>query len=86
MSLCLENGSKVVIDPINDIIFLDGHELSLLDLLAMARYVLTNTDLKPGDPRLQFLQYVQSMKQVKGYNPGQMRLAASGPALLSHQP
>jgi hypothetical protein len=58
------------------------YKIPLEDFLAAAEYVLTNTDLEPDDPRLQFVQLVQSMKQVDGYDPGRKRLVASESATL----
>ena len=91
MSLSLDLGTKPRLevqtfecDPgggNTKIVYLGEYEISLEDFLCMADYVLTNTDLKPNDPRLQFVKCVQSMKKVKGYNPGRERLEASEPAI-----
>jgi len=43
-------------------------EIDLDDFCVMARYVLTNTDLMPDDPRLELLKQVKRMRTVKGYN------------------
>ncbi|MEK7664306.1 MAG: hypothetical protein AAB340_02645 [Patescibacteria group bacterium] len=66
-------------------VHLGDYEISIEDFLVVAKYVLTNTDLDSNDPRLQFVKCVQSMKEVKGYNSGQKRLAASEPAVLPPQ-
>lgn len=62
-------------------VYLGDYEISLEDFLVTARYVLTNTDLEPNDPRLQFLKCVRSMKEVSGYNPKEKRLSTSEPAV-----
>ena len=64
---------------------LGDYEISLEDFLVAAEYVLTNTDLEPNDPRLQFVKCVQSTQETDGYNPGRKRLAASEPAVLPTQ-
>lgn len=63
-------------------VHLGDYEISIEDFLVAAEYVLTDTDLEPNDPRLQFVKCVQSMKQADGYNPGRKRLEASEPAVL----
>jgi hypothetical protein len=57
-------------------VFLGDYEISLEDFLAAAEYVLTNTDLEPSDPRILFVKYVRSMKEVDGYNLDRKRLEA----------
>ena len=49
-------------------------EISLTDFLAAAHYVLTNADLGPDDPRRQFVECVQKMREVPGYNQNETRL------------
>lgn len=64
-------------------VFIGDYEISLMDFLAAAEYVLTNTDLKPNDdPRLQFVKCVESMKEVDGYNADMKRLKSSVPAVI----
>lgn len=55
-------------------IFLGDYKISLKDFLTATKFVLTNTDLKPNDPRLRFVRCVQSMQKIQGYNPGRKRL------------
>lgn len=78
MSLSLVMGTKPVglvvktydgFGSTETIVYLGDYEISLIDFLVMATYVLTNTDLRPDDPRLQFVKCVKSMKEVDGYNP-----------------
>jgi hypothetical protein len=60
-------------DTIVGTVFIGEYEVSLVDFLKAAKYVLTNTDLEPNDPRLQFVKCVQSIKKVDGNNPGKTR-------------
>ena len=55
-------------------VFVGDYEISMADILVVAHYALTNTDLKPHDLRLQFVKCVQAMKVIDGYNPGNQRL------------
>jgi len=48
--------------------------ISLPEFLKIVEYVLINTDLEPGDPRLEFLRKIGSVEEVDGFNPGQKRL------------
>ncbi len=46
-----------------------GHiEISYRDFLAMAHYVLTNTDLEENDPRLAFVKAVGKLQVGLGFN------------------
>jgi len=88
MSLVLEMGTQpaglqVKTFGFDNTVFLGDYEISLKDFLVVAKYVLTNTDLEPNDPRLQFVKCIQSMKETDGYKPGQKRLETSEPAVLS---
>jgi len=73
MSLSLDRGTvpKGLIiktwGPGNDVVFLGDYEISMEDFLVAAYYVLTNTNLKDKDPRLQFVECVRSMRETKGY-------------------
>jgi hypothetical protein len=83
MSLSLDRGTKPVglriktygLGPLEklgqkvDVVYLGDYEISLKDFLFAADYVLTNTDLRPNDPRLTFVEHVQSMKVVETFNP-----------------
>jgi len=87
MSLILERGTSptglsIKTHPFSDTVYLGDYEISMEDFLISAHYVLTNTDIKPDDPRLQFVKCVQSMREVSGFNSSQKRLAASEPAVL----
>ena len=66
-----------------DNVYLGDYEISIEDFFFAAEYVLTNTNLYPNDPRLQFVKCVKSMKKVEGYNsPSQKRLQSSEPSFL----
>lgn len=71
--------------PMGNTVYLGDYEVSLEDFLVAAKYVLTNTDLEPNDPRLQFVRCVQSMKEVEGYNPNREHLESSVPAVLLNE-
>lgn len=81
MSLRLDLGTKPAglevrtygIGPVN-VVFLGDYEISQKDFLIAVEYVLENTDLEPNDDRLQFVKYVQSMKEIEGYEPRRKRL------------
>lgn len=86
MSLFLDLGTKPAglkvktegtIRSMVNTVFLGDYKISLEDFLVAAAYVLTNTDLEPNDSRLQFVQYVRSMRIIEGYNRGKKRLEAS---------
>lgn len=83
MSLSLDLGTKPngleISMWFDNTVYLGDYEISLIDFLVAARYVLTNTDLEPDDPRLQFVKCVQSMKEVDGYNPGGKHLESDVP-------
>ena len=49
-------------------VYLGDYEISMKDFFIAAEYVLTNTDLVPNDPRLQFVKRTQSMQEVDGYS------------------
>lgn len=81
MSLLLAQGTR----PTNlrvktlgvgeDPVLIGEYEISMLDFLAAAEYVLTNTDLRPGDPRLKFVRRVSAMRRVEGYHAAKERLS-----------
>ena len=89
MSLSLDLGTKPAglevktfgFGSMGNTVHLGDYEISLEDFLVTAEYVLTNTDLEPNDPRLQFVKCVQSMKEVDGHNPNRKRLESSVPAV-----
>ena len=90
MSLFLDLGTKPAdlkvktfgFGSMGNTVNLGDYEISLEDFLIAAEYVLTNTDLEPNDPRLQFVKCVQSMKEVDGYNPSKKHLESSVPAVV----
>lgn len=56
-------------------VFLGDYEISMSDFMDAAHYVLTNSDLKPNDPRRGFVERVKTMREVDGYNAGEKRFA-----------
>lgn len=88
MSLSLDRGTKpagleVKTRGLGSIVDLGEYEISMEDFFIAAAYVLTNTDLEPDDPRLQFVKCVRSMKEVDGFNSGRKRMESSVPPVLS---
>ncbi len=65
-------------DPLQTI-HLGEYEISMVDFLYAAAYVLTNTNLEKNDPRLQFVEYIRAMKVIEGYHPGGKRLKSDVP-------
>jgi hypothetical protein len=82
MSLTLDLGTKPAglaiktygFGPMGQTVYLGDYEISLKDFLIATEYVLTNTDLDPDDPRLEFVKAVGSMQETDGYNKGGKRL------------
>lgn len=74
MSLILNRGTqpkglKAKTIPVGEaVVFLGDYHITMKDFLELAYYVLTNTNLADGDPRLQFVESVRCMKLVKGYS------------------
>lgn len=64
-----------------DFVALGDYEISLEDLLLTVHYVLTGTDLRDKDPRLQFVKSVMAMRTVDGYNKGRLRLETEVPPI-----
>ncbi len=60
-------------------------EIDFSDFFAMALYVLTNTDLKQDDPRLNFLEIAKRMSLVDGFTKGQQRLGFTEPDTLKEK-
>jgi hypothetical protein len=90
MTLLLERGTqpeglgvKTLGGPLGNIVFLGNYQISLEDFLFAAEYVLTNTNLKSNDPRLQFVKCVKSMKKVEGFGSGGKRLEVREPMRFS---
>ena len=85
MSLRLDMGTKPAglevktygFGSMRQTVYLGNYEISIEDFLVVAEYVLTNTDLYPNDPRVQFVTCVQSMREIDGYNPNGKRLKSS---------
>ena len=94
MSLPLNRGTQPAglevttssIGSIDNTVRIGYCKISLEDFLRAVVYVLTNTDLKPNDPRLQFVKYVQLMGEVEGYDPQNKRLESPIPAILPNEP
>ena len=64
-----------------DIVWLGEYEISVVDFLAAAEYVLTNTDIRQNgsDPRIEFVDRVKWMNLVPGYNTNRQRLGYNRP-------
>lgn len=45
---------------------LGNYEIAMRDFWVAAEYVMTNTDLYPDDPRLDFIKMVKSLKKNQG--------------------
>ena len=94
MSLILGLGTKPAglevktfgFGPMGNTVHLGEYEISLEDFLLMTKYVLTNTDLEPNDPRLQFVKCIRSMKEVNGYTPNRKHLESSVLAVPPNKP
>lgn len=71
---------------LSGVVFVGDYEISLPDFLAVASYVLTNTDLAPDDPRRQFVQHVAAMKAVGGFNQGGERFESDVPLFAPATP
>lgn len=57
-------------------------EIGFRDFVAMAHYVLTNTDLEVNDPRLAFVEAVKRMGVSVGFNgPPSVRLTGPYPKM-----
>jgi len=69
------NELRVSTNSIFNSVTVGQYSLKLEQLLLIAKYVLTNTDLVGDkDPRLEFVRAVRSMKKAKGYKKGAKRL------------
>lgn len=59
-------------------------EMPIEEFCMAAMYVLTNTDLEPVDPRLEFVEDVKRLTRIKGFNirnnPKACRLGEKKPA------
>lgn len=49
-------------------------EVPLEDFLEGVKYLLTNTDIMDGDGKLNFVDWIKSLKEVKGYDKKLKRL------------
>ena len=78
MSLSLDLGTKpsgTIASMMNaDKVNIGPLEVSTEDFCQLAMYVLTNTDLVAGDPRLHFMNQLEKLNQVPGHNDGGVRL------------
>ncbi|KKP90651.1 MAG: hypothetical protein UR94_C0026G0008 [Parcubacteria group bacterium GW2011_GWA2_36_10] len=50
-----------------NVLTLGEYEITFEDFLALAHYVLTNTNLEPDDIRLHFVECVRSAQVTEGY-------------------
>jgi hypothetical protein len=49
-------------------------DIDMEDFCELVKYVLTNTDLMPMDPRLGLCEFVSKLHIMDGHNPNQQRL------------
>jgi hypothetical protein len=52
-------------------------EIKMTDFLAIAEYVITNSDLRKRDPRRKFIKSMKAMREVPGWNDGRKRLQST---------
>lgn len=82
MSLVLERSSPPISVDSKSLLFSNtvsfgDQDVDLHDFLAAAEYVLINTDLRPNDPRLVFIERVKQYREVPGYQRGGKRLGTT---------
>ncbi len=65
---------------------LGWYDISMKDFLFVVEHLLTDTDLEPNDPRLQFVECVKSMKKIQGRYVGGKRLKALVPPIVLSKP
>jgi hypothetical protein len=53
---------------LGDTIILEDYEISLKDWLIATQYILTNADLSEADIRLDFIEWVKTLKHEEGWN------------------
>lgn len=76
MSLELSKGIEVKTQGEGDQeVYIGGLWIPLQEFLDAAYYVVTNTDLRPDDPRFKFLQKINDLILTSGYNKNQERFA-----------
>lgn len=51
-----------------DVVRIGDYEIGIIDFLISAEYVLTNTNLYEGDPRLMFLRRVKEAATITGWS------------------
>ena len=73
MSLILSHANpsgtrvKTLISP-PGIVQIGPIEMPIREFCMVAMYVLTNTDLEPGDPRSEFVEDVKRLAKIRGFN------------------
>jgi hypothetical protein len=50
-------------------------ELTMADFVEMVKYVMTNTNLRKDDPRLDLVKWTKRLKKIKGYGDEGKRLS-----------
>lgn len=77
---CKTNGHH----PDGEKVIIGKEEVGLQDFLVLAHYVLTNFDLKPDDPRKQFVDCIKAMREEEGWNgPNSKALRSDRPPIPS---
>ncbi len=80
MSLLLEMGTephRLYTNAMDDWVAIGDYTLSLVDFLALAQYVLSNTNLVPNDPRVAFVDAIRDSMAVPGWGDQGTRLQLS---------
>ena len=80
MSLILDRSGGIAVKTfpsvINPKVYFGDHVVDLEDFVEAMKYVLTNSDLLDGDPRIQFMTWCAKLAVVDGFNPNALRLKA----------
>lgn len=58
-----------------NVVHLGTYEISLIDFLTAAMYVLTNSDLVASDERYDFVRAVNGLREVQGFDIARTRYA-----------
>jgi hypothetical protein len=96
MTLALFNGTQpegLVVNTMTfpfpgekTVVLLGDYEISLEDFLYTAWFVLSNTELAPKDPRLQFIKCIKRARRVDRFKPGMKRLTSSESPVAIRRP
>lgn len=75
-ALAWPNGpKKVTISMGKESVSLENKdEIGLEDFCELVKYVMTNVDLIPNDPRIRLLERLKNYKIIEGWNPSAKRI------------